>query len=108
MRRQWKVLLGIVGIGAAYFAWVSRPESGDRAEVTDTCSFPTFTNAQYRALVLEAKTLIAPQRKGIANGAGNIEQNTQNPPLRDAAAEFVRKGETTEETFVRLHAFGRA
>jgi hypothetical protein len=108
MRRRWVVLLSLVGGIAGYFLWVSRPEPSDRAEMTDTCSFPTISNAQYRALIVEAKKLIEPNRRRIANGDGNIEQGTFNPPLRDLTLEFVKRSRSTEETFVRLFAFGRA
>jgi hypothetical protein len=111
MKTQRKVLLGIacvVGIMAVYFAWVSRPASGDLAEVNDSCTFPSFTNEQYRALVREAKALIAPRRQEVADGGGNIEQNSRNAPLGDAVATFINRSLSTEETFVRLYAFGRA
>ena len=108
MRKRWVVLLSFAGVIVGFFVWVSRPEPSDRAELTDTCSFPTITNAQYRALVTEAKKLIEPNRRRIANGDGNIEQGTSNPPLRDLVQEFVKRSRSTEETFVRLFAFGRA
>ncbi|MCC6889189.1 MAG: hypothetical protein IT536_11705 [Hyphomicrobiales bacterium] len=108
MRLPWKILIGIAGLVTGYFAWVSRPEPGDRAELTDTCSFSTIDNAQYRGLVAEAKKLIEPNRRRIANGDGNIEQGAVNPPLRDLAQEFVKRSRSTEEAFVRLFAFGRA
>ncbi len=108
MKKRWKILIGFVVVIVGYVAWVSRPEFGDHAELTDTCAFPTITNAQYRALVAEAKALIEPKRREIANSAGNLEQNTRNPPLGDLAREFGKKSQSSEETFVRLFAFGRA
>lgn len=108
MRRLWAVLLILVGAVVGYFAWVSRPEPGDRAELTDSCAFPTIDNTRYRELVAEAKSLIEPKSAQIAYGDGNIEQNTRNPPLRDLALEFVKRSQSTEESFVRLFAFGRA
>ena len=47
MRKRWVVLLSFAGVIVGFFVWVSRPEPSDRAELTDTCSFPTITNAQY-------------------------------------------------------------
>ena len=108
MKKRWWVLLSVGGLVAGYFAWMSRPEFSDRAELTDTCSFPTITNAQYRALIAEAKTLIEPRRQAIRDGSGNIEQGTPNPPLGDVVVEFVKRSRSTEETFVRLYALGRA
>ena len=63
MKKRWKILIGVVVVVAGYVAWVSRPEPGDRAELTDTCAFPTITNAQYRALIAEAKAVIEPKRR---------------------------------------------
>jgi hypothetical protein len=108
MRKRGKILLGIAGIIVAYFAWVSRPESGDHAERTDTCTFPGITNAQFRDLVVEAKGLIEPERHRIADGAGNIKMLSPNPPLRDVAVKFIVKSQSTVETLARVHAFGRA
>ncbi len=63
MKKRWKILIGFVVVIVGYVAWVSRPEFGDHAELTDTCAFPTITNAQYRALVAEAEALIEPRRR---------------------------------------------
>ena len=107
MRARRKVLL-VAALVAGYFIWVSRPEFSDRAELTDTCSFPTITNEQYRALIVEAKKLIEPNHRRIADGDGNIKQGAFNPPLGDLTLEFLKQSRSTEEAFARIFAFGRA
>jgi len=108
MRLRSKILLGFAGLVAGYFAWFSYPGPSDRAEVTDTCSFPTIDNAQYRTLVADAKALIRPMLPRIATGDGDLQEGRPNPPLRDVLLEFLKRSGSTEEAFVRLLAFGRA
>jgi hypothetical protein len=108
MRLRSKILLGFAVLVAGCVAWVLRPEPSDRAELTDTCAFPTIDNAQYRAMVAEAKALLAPMRRRIANGDGNLRPGTVNPPLGEVAMEFLKRSRSTEEAYVRLFALGRA
>lgn len=113
MKKRYLIPLILIGLVTARVAWVSRPEPGDHAELTDTCEFNGFPNAKYRALITEAKALLAPHRRKIANEANRPERerkrdNSELPTLSRLALQFLAPSQSTTETMVRLLALARA
>ena len=104
-----RIILIAAAIGALYFAWLSRPGRHAHAELYDVCKFSTITTSQYRDLISEAKQLIFGKvgtiRKDTIQHTGGAYSNAA---LADFAMLFLKRSASTEETFVRFHAFGRA
>lgn len=110
MKKRYLIPLLLFGLVVARVAWVSRPEPGDHAELTDTCEYKGFPNEKYRALIAEAKAMLAPHRETIRSEASVSDGRIFHklPTLARLAYQFLAPSQLTTETMVRLLAMARA
>ncbi len=99
-----------LGLFVTYFGWLARPDFSDRADVSDSCSFPGISEFQFRKFASEVKILFASQKTELNAKIKRTPDSSASylPQLGKLTLDFIKSSSSTAETIARLHAIGRA